>query len=105
MSSCVYDLAVGMGGDVFVANLSRVENDDNCRPLADRIRSITMQDIPNNEEMLRNDVRIGYANFPELGLRQDEWFEATGKAMLQWKRDKRRKLDAGAIASPGPEQA
>ena len=104
MSSCAYDLAVGMGGDVVVI-LSRVENNDNCRPLADRIRGILMQDILIDEEMLRNDIRIGCAIFPELGLSQGEWFEATGKAMLQRKRNKRCKFAAGVVTSPELEQA
>jgi len=100
-----YDLAVRMGGDEFVVILSRVENEENCRLLAERIRSTIMQDIQINENAVQIGVSIGYAIFPDHGLSQDELFEAADKAMLQQKRDKRRNLDGGVEASSGPEHA
>ena len=98
-----YDLAVRMGGDEFVVILSHVENEDNCRLLAERIRSAIMQDMQINERSVQIGVSIGYAIFPDQGLSQDQLFEAADKAMLQQKRDKRRHAGGADFASSGSD--
>lgn len=85
-----YDLAVRMGGDEFVVILSRVESEENCQQLAERIRGTLTQEILLDGKSLHLGVSIGYAIFPDHGRSQDELFDAADKAMLQQKKDRRR---------------
>ena len=100
-----YDLAVRMGGDEFVVILSRVENEENCQQLAERIRSALVQEILLDGKAVHLGVSIGYAIFPDHGLSQDELFEAADKAMLQQKKDRRHSLGHGVAAHKGAEAA
>ncbi len=84
-----YDLAVRMGGDEFVVILSSVESEENCRQLAERIRSALTQVIEIEGQAMRLGVSIGCALFPNHGTSQDELVEAADKAMLQEKRERR----------------